>query len=212
MTFMFWGAINFNQDLSNWIVTGVTNMEGVFQQATAFNGDISNWDVSNVTKADKMFYFATNFNGDISNWDVSNLTNASYMFSNASSFNQDISTWDVSNVSGMSMMFFQAISFNQDISTWNVSNVNSFYEIFDNAPLSENKKCAIHISFSSNANWPYDWSEFCLHANSLSISMDEDIPILSHFSIENNYQSSELYFHIEQWPSNGWVDVSHELT
>ena len=34
---------------------------------------------------------------------------------------------------------------------------------------------------------------------------------MSHFSIENNYQSSELNFHIEQWPSNGWVDVSHEV-
>jgi hypothetical protein len=27
--------------------------------------------------------------------------------------------------------------------------------------LSDENKCAIHMSFSSNANWPYDWYEFC---------------------------------------------------
>jgi len=27
--------------------------------------------------------------------------------------------------------------------------------------LSDENKCAIHTSFSSNTNWPYDWSEFC---------------------------------------------------
>ena len=37
-----------------------------------FNGDISNWDVSNVTNMIGMFY-NSQFNGDISNWDVSNV-------------------------------------------------------------------------------------------------------------------------------------------
>ena len=34
--------------------------------------------------------------------------------------------------------------------------------MFDEASsLSEENKCAIHTSFSSNSAWPYDWSEFC---------------------------------------------------
>ena len=34
--------------------------------------------------------------------------------------------------------------------------------MFNNAnALSEENKCAIHSSFSSNDAWPYDWSEFC---------------------------------------------------
>jgi len=27
--------------------------------------------------------------------------------------------------------------------------------------LSEENKCLIHTSFSSNALWPYDWSVYC---------------------------------------------------
>ena len=44
-----------------------------------FNGDISNWDVSNVKDMSGMFA-TSKFNGDISNWDVSNVNNMSNMF------------------------------------------------------------------------------------------------------------------------------------
>jgi len=27
--------------------------------------------------------------------------------------------------------------------------------------LSDDNKCYIHGSFSSNENWPYDWDEYC---------------------------------------------------
>jgi hypothetical protein len=34
--------------------------------------------------------------------------------------------------------------------------------MFHNAnALSDENRCAIHTSFSSNENWPYDWSELC---------------------------------------------------
>ena len=108
---------------------------------TTFNENISNWDVSNVTNMAQMFYVASSFNQDISNWDVSNVTNMENMFNTASSFNQDISNWDVSSLEKMSAMFyynsaafvindesvsFPPTSFNQDISNWNVSNVTNF--------------------------------------------------------------------------------------
>jgi surface protein len=41
---------------------------------TAFNEDISKWDVSNVTDMRHMFDNAESFNEDISKWDVSNVT------------------------------------------------------------------------------------------------------------------------------------------
>ena len=44
------------------------------ENKTDFNDQISNWDVSNVTNMMDMFYKASNFNQDISNWDLSNLT------------------------------------------------------------------------------------------------------------------------------------------
>jgi surface protein len=50
-------------------------MSWMFYNAKAFNQDISKWDVSNVKDMSFMFYDAESFNEDISNWDVSNVTN-----------------------------------------------------------------------------------------------------------------------------------------
>ena len=69
----------------------------MFSNATAFNQDISNWDVSNVTDMGQMFGY-TSFNQPIGDWDVSSVTNMSYMFQSAAAFNQDISSWSVDGV------------------------------------------------------------------------------------------------------------------
>ncbi len=39
----------FNQDISSWDVSNVTNMRNMFQGAAAFNKDLSSWSVDNVT-------------------------------------------------------------------------------------------------------------------------------------------------------------------
>jgi len=157
MSYMFYDANSFNGDISSWNVSNVINMASMFRDAT-FNGDISSWDVSSVTDMNWMFYLATNFNGDLSSWDVSNVTNMHNMFYLATNFNGDLSSWDVSNVTDMANMFRGISSFNVDLSSWDVSSVLDFYAMFTNIPsLSEENKCAIQTSFSTNPNWPYQW-------------------------------------------------------
>ena len=87
---MFLFAEKFNQNISNWDVSNVKNMLGMFSGATKFNQNISNWNVENVTNMGSMFLGATSFNQDISNWNVENVTNMRVMFYKATSFNQKL--------------------------------------------------------------------------------------------------------------------------
>ena len=76
--------------IASWDVSGVDNMENVFNGKSDFNADISNWDVSSVTNMNAMFEGASKFNQDLSKWNVQKVTMMAAMFGDAPSFNQDI--------------------------------------------------------------------------------------------------------------------------
>ena len=48
MAYMFGNNSSFNQDISSWNVSNVTNMAQMFQNAISFNQDLSLWDVESV--------------------------------------------------------------------------------------------------------------------------------------------------------------------
>ncbi len=188
---------NIHQAVDDWIADSVS--------AEANYGHIGNWDVSSVTDMSNMFYYATSFNGNISLWDVSNVTDMSSMFRGASSFNGDISGWDVSSVTNMSSMFKNASSFNQDISGWNVSNVIDMIGMFLNPQsLSDENKCAINESFSTNLNWPYNWSSYCQTLiNNDNIHQAVDEWIADSVSAEANYG------HISNWDVSNVTNMNN---
>ena len=89
-------------------------LESGFVALTKY-GDISNWDVSNVTDMEGMFHKATSFNQPLNKWNVSNVEYMVAMFANANSFNQPLNNWNVSKVESMVGMFDEATSFNQPL-------------------------------------------------------------------------------------------------
>ena len=133
MASMFFWAVKFNSDISNWDVSNVTNMGWMFNRAESFNIDISHWNTSKVNQMGTMFYWAKNFNQPIGTWDTSKVTDMNQMFSQAKTFNQNLSSWDVSKVENMRGMFNWAEQFDGDISTWNTSEVTNMAGMFGNA-------------------------------------------------------------------------------
>lgn len=97
--------------------SNITELRNMFIGATSFNQDISMWDTSNVTDMSYMFE-GTPFNQPIGSWDVSNVIDMHGMFIRTTSFNQPLNNWNTSKVIDMGDMFNHATSFNQDLSQW----------------------------------------------------------------------------------------------
>jgi len=135
MNNLFNNARKFNDDISRWDVESVTNMNSMFRNTSRFNQDISRWNVESVTNMGDMFSQTRMFNQDISEWDVESVTNMSNMFSQTRIFNQDIGGWDVGSVTNMTSMFRDAKRFNQDIGGWDTRNVTDMVGMFWDAKL-----------------------------------------------------------------------------
>lgn len=150
--------------------------EDNYHKLNEFNDDISNWDVSNVTDMSFMFKNCNSFNKSLYNWNVSNVINMEEMFYKAISFNQPLNLWNVSNVINMKNMFNSTIKFNQDINNWNIIKVCDYRYIFDYCPIKTiNKPNFFHLNSSSSND---DISCIIMNSNDISsycISDDEYI-------------------------------------
>ena len=137
---LFREAADFNQDLSSWNVSGVTDMEQMFKEATSFNQDLSAWNVSSVTNMARLFEKASAFNQDLGAWGskLGQVNNLSYIFNGATAFegtgaDGGVSTWDVSSATNMARMFMSADNFNGDIASWVVGEATNMERLFWNA-------------------------------------------------------------------------------
>ena len=90
---MFYGASNFNGDISSWRTGSVTTMKNMFREATSFNSDISGWETDSVTNIQGMLESATSFDQDLTGWDLSSIDDVESMFKKPPSSPLPISTW-----------------------------------------------------------------------------------------------------------------------
>jgi len=107
--------------IESWNFCDVISTFGLFRDVNGsggkqFNEDISGWDVSDVSNFNEMFYGAENFNQDIREWDVFSAKSFVDMFHSAEKFNIDISPWDVYQATTFERMFYDAKGFNQVLS------------------------------------------------------------------------------------------------
>jgi len=93
MNQLFYFKNTFNDDISTWDTSQVTNMAFMFEGASAFNQAVGSWDTSKVTTMYGMFYYASAFNQAVGSWDTSKVTTMYGMFYSASSFNQNLCQW-----------------------------------------------------------------------------------------------------------------------
>lgn len=154
--------------ISDWNTSRVTDTSHLLRglrNASIFNEDLSNWDMSSVTDmrsgihddfccclVDLSLFFASHSRVPfwwfgLFLWDsfinsptdclcrllCIPLFNHSFMFYNATSFNSEIGRWSVSKVTNFSHMFANAVSFDVDLSHWYVTDSHDFSYMFHNA-------------------------------------------------------------------------------
>ena len=149
---------NFNQDLTKWDTSSVTNMQSMFavckdavslqyqfacttrKKSHFFEGqtDVSQWDTSSVTNMRAIFAGRDNFDtdevtGGLASWDTSSVTMFLNAFAYTKGFAADISKWDTSSATNINRMFRRAEKFNVDISKWDTSKVTTFQKVFQDA-------------------------------------------------------------------------------
>ena len=117
-----------------------------------------------------------------------------------------ISGWDTSLITNMEDLFSDKLYFNDDISSWDVSNVTNMTNMFQNDnDLSDENQCAIHTSFSTNSNWPYDWSGSCPFKPTTKSELQTAVDLW----VDDNVTALSTYGDINTWDVSLITDMAN---
>ena len=128
---MFLNDTNLNVAMLNWTpgTATTTVLTSMFQGDTLFNQNISSWNTSTVSNMVSMFQGATAFNQNISSWSVANVTNMTSIFNGASSFSQNLGAWLVTGITGAGLTTwesgFNVTTYSQTLIGWATEAVKS---------------------------------------------------------------------------------------
>ena len=105
-------------NLNDIDTSNIKDMSGMFC-GLDFDGDISQWDVSGVTNMSSMFTNSkfTGLHSSFINWDTKKLENIDAMFLNSPFENKDIEKWSMDNITKCSATFL-CCPFKGDLSGW----------------------------------------------------------------------------------------------
>jgi surface protein len=151
---MFYGAELFNQDITSWNVSKVSDFTNMFKGAAVFNQNIRKWSVEENDTLDDMFAGATAF---LTEYGIPATPNYKFFtqfvyqsetthktlqaavdahFEDAAAAQAiygKLEKYDTSLVTDMCGLFRDRSSFNLDISGWNTSSVERFEDMFNGA-------------------------------------------------------------------------------
>ena len=226
MSSMFYGATNFNKDISIWNVISVTSMQSMFYGAISFNNIIKNWYVANVKDMEAMFYGATSFDNSLNNWNVGKVTNMNFMFDGATSFNRPLSDWNVISVTSMQSMFHNATSFNQNINDWDVLNVKNMEAMFSNARMFDKPLNKWDVGKVTNMSYMFSNARmFYQNINDWDVANVENMEAmfsnaydfnqpLNNWNVSNVTNMKSMFYNTRSFnqPINNWDISTNDLT
>ena len=102
-------------------------------------------------------------------------------------------------------LFRYASSFDRSLADWNVSSVTNMAFMLSASGVSDTNKGLIHQSFSSNSNWPYDWSSF-VNPNYTPLT-DANFQTAVNLWFDNQADANATYGHISDWNTSASTDM-----
>lgn len=99
---MFKGS-DFKGDVSQWDISKVRDMSGMFENVKTLNSNFGTWNTKNMRRIDDMFK-GTSFAGDLSNWNTNYLVSANGTFELAGDV-KGIDKWNITSLRNMDRIF-----------------------------------------------------------------------------------------------------------